>query len=66
MITKHSTKIPAIVVQGTSYHKKSLASLPIGDVENIRCGGNDLRLGFYAAEWNGWRHNVCIMRRWRS
>ena len=22
-------------------------------VENIRCGGNDLQLGFYAAEWNG-------------
>ena len=22
-------------------------------VENIRCGGNDLRLGFYAAEWDG-------------
>ena len=21
-------------------------------VGNIRCGGNDLRLGFYAAEWN--------------
>ena len=22
-------------------------------VENIECGRNDLRLGFYAAEWNG-------------
>ena len=21
-------------------------------VGNIRCGGNDLRFGFYAAEWN--------------
>jgi len=24
-----------------------------GGVENIRCGGNDLQLGFYAAERNG-------------
>ena len=23
------------------------------DVGNIRCGGNDSWLGFYAAEWNG-------------
>ena len=22
-------------------------------VENIRCGGNDLRLWFYAVEWGG-------------
>ena len=22
-------------------------------VENIRCGGNDLRLGFYTVGWNG-------------
>jgi len=22
-------------------------------VKNFQCGGNDLRLGFYAAEWNG-------------
>ena len=25
----------------------------MGFVENIRCGGNDRRRGFYAAEWNG-------------
>ena len=25
----------------------------IPPVENTRCGGNDLWLGFYGAEWNG-------------
>jgi len=36
-----------------THHGKSLASSSIQIVENIQCGGNDLRLGFYAAERNG-------------
>ena len=35
------------------YHRSSLGEPPMTHVENIRCGGNDLRLGFYAAEWDG-------------
>ena len=31
----------------------NLSVLIIGAVENIRCGNNDLRLGFHVAEWNG-------------
>jgi len=34
------------------HHVVSLVSWMTACVENIRCGGNDLRLGFYAAEWN--------------
>ena len=29
-----------------------MRSLDAFCVGNIRCGGNDLRFGFYAAEWN--------------
>ena len=33
-----------------SNHEMSLVKIKATNVENIRCGGNDLRLGFYAAE----------------
>ena len=36
----------------TQIHRPSLAIHWKNRVENVRCGGNDLRLGFYAAEWN--------------
>ena len=34
-------------------HKVSFGVTAARDAENIRCGGNDLRLGVHAAEWNG-------------
>ena len=34
-------------------HGVSLWVGPSAHAENIRCGGNDLGLGFYAAEWGG-------------
>jgi len=34
-------------------HETSLIPSPTVPIENIQCRGNDLRLGFYAAEWNG-------------
>ena len=33
-------------------HEVSLVGRYGIGVGNIRCGGNDLRLGFYAEEWN--------------
>ena len=37
---------------GIELHQKSLAPSSILAVGNIRCEGNDLRFGFYTAEWN--------------
>jgi len=34
-------------------HVRSLGAFCAILVGNIRCGGNDIRLGFYAAERNG-------------
>ena len=33
-------------------HKVSLVNNCVVDVENLGCGGNDLRWGFYAVGWN--------------
>ena len=37
------------IYRTVSYHTRGRLIVSVG---NIRCGGNDLRLGFYAAEWN--------------